>query len=341
MKARLRISVALATYDGARFLPAQLESLVAQTSLPFELVVTDDASSDETLAVLAAFQARAPFPVHIHVNPIRLGYGANFLRAAALCRGDLVSFCDQDDVWKPTKLAVVHKPFADPSVMAVVHAARVVDAELNDLGWCRPSLPEDGPIAWNPFENHLGFSMVARRSLFEISSEQRPINQPENVPMAHDVWTTFIARAFGTIYGLKEPLALYRQHNRNCFGAGAAPNRGEAPRTPKTPDSEIYRLVASKAATRAEFLGNLIRDPSVRPEQHAALAKYQAIYQRRAEAYGRRARLHASASRLPTRIAALAAMSLSRAYEAENDLSLRSLVKDAASTVLGPRFTRR
>src|SRR5690348_8403095 len=95
----LSISVAMATYNGARYIREQLDDLAAQTRLPAEVVVCDDESSDGTVAILEHFAASAPFPVHIHRNSERLGYRANFMKCASLCSSDLVAFCDQDDRW--------------------------------------------------------------------------------------------------------------------------------------------------------------------------------------------------------------------------------------------------
>src|SRR4051812_17314881 len=98
------VSIALATYNGARYLHAQLDSLLAQTLKPEELVVGDDGSNDETLTILKDFALTAPFPTRIQVNAARLGYADNFLATAARCSSPLIAFCDQDDVWMPTKL---------------------------------------------------------------------------------------------------------------------------------------------------------------------------------------------------------------------------------------------
>src|SRR6478609_12105203 len=98
------VSVAMATYNGAKFLQAQLDSLAAQTQLPDELVVGDDGSSDDTLAILEAFAASAPFPVRVDRNETRPDYGDNFMRTALRCTGDYIAFCDQDDVWLPEKI---------------------------------------------------------------------------------------------------------------------------------------------------------------------------------------------------------------------------------------------
>src|SRR5690349_15385572 len=109
----MRISVAMATYNGAPFLPEQLQSLAAQTLPPFELVVCDDGSTDRTIQILREFATSAPFPVRIHENSERLGFGDNFLKAAALCQGDWIAFCDQDDIWLPHKLETVARHIDD------------------------------------------------------------------------------------------------------------------------------------------------------------------------------------------------------------------------------------
>ena len=101
---RPRVSVAMGTYNGERFIRQQLESIAQQTLLPCELVVRDDASTDGTLTIVEEFASHAPFPVRIHKNDVRLGYPDNFMQAAILTNGDWIAFCDQDDFWLPQKL---------------------------------------------------------------------------------------------------------------------------------------------------------------------------------------------------------------------------------------------
>ncbi|MGI4744834.1 MAG: glycosyltransferase, partial [Janthinobacterium lividum] len=86
------ISIAMATYNGARYLRQQLDSLARQTYLPAELVVTDDMSTDGTEAVVMEFAATAPFPVRFFRNEQRLGYRHNFTRAVSYCTSDLIAF---------------------------------------------------------------------------------------------------------------------------------------------------------------------------------------------------------------------------------------------------------
>ena len=121
----MKISIAMATYNGARFLPEQLDSFSRQTRLPDELVVSDDGSQDETVAILEEFRARAPFVVRIVHNSERGGHAQNFGFALSHCTGDLISISDQDDVWKPEKIAWVD---------AIASHFPLVDCFLNEQG---------------------------------------------------------------------------------------------------------------------------------------------------------------------------------------------------------------
>ena len=82
----------------------QLESIAAQTLLPVELVVCDDGSTDDTMALVRDFARWAPFAVRLYGNENRLGVIANYSRTVSLCRGDYIALCDQDDLWRPEKL---------------------------------------------------------------------------------------------------------------------------------------------------------------------------------------------------------------------------------------------
>ncbi|WP_397568784.1 glycosyltransferase [Schlesneria sp. T3-172] len=99
------ISIALCTYNGERYLPAQLDSYLSQSRLPDELVVGDDGSTDSTARLIEDFARVAPFPVRFFQNPQRLGVGANFDQTLQRCAGEFIALSDQDDEWRPDKLA--------------------------------------------------------------------------------------------------------------------------------------------------------------------------------------------------------------------------------------------
>lgn len=126
----MKLSIALCTYNGERYLHEQLESYLAQTRLPDELIVCDDGSTDDTVAILEAFAAQAPFFVQIYRNEQNLGVAKNFEKAISLCTGDVIAISDQDDIWLTTKLESFLGIFErNPSIGLVFSDADIIDAE--------------------------------------------------------------------------------------------------------------------------------------------------------------------------------------------------------------------
>src|SRR6266478_1047975 len=219
------ISVAMATHNGQRFIREQLDSLAAQQHLPSELIIADDASSDKTVAIAEQFAKAAPFTVHIYRHDKRLGYRANFVRAASLCTSDVIAFCDQDDIWSPRKLALCIEPFRDPAVLLAHHNAEVVTEAGERLGSLDylASAPITPPLSVCPIRQMgtaLGFTVVFRRSILEFSDlwEMSLDYNDLTAPMGHDQWVFFIASVFGSIVYIEKALASYRQHDSNLYG---------------------------------------------------------------------------------------------------------------------------
>jgi glycosyltransferase involved in cell wall biosynthesis len=211
------ISVAMATYNGARFIREQLSSLAAQTYLPSELVVTDDGSSDETLDIIADFSLTAPFPVHIYRNGPRLNYRANFMKCANLCSGELIAFCDQDDIWDQDKLATLVLHFARADVDLVFHDFRLIDTDGNPIMHMTSHL---FPSSADPWSVIRGLTQAFRRKLLRysdlwgLSADQ--LNLGER--LAHDQWFVFLAHSFNSLHHISQPLLSYRQHGSNLYG---------------------------------------------------------------------------------------------------------------------------
>jgi glycosyltransferase involved in cell wall biosynthesis len=210
----VRISIAMATYNGERYIREQLDSFAAQTRKPDELVVTDDGSTDATLDILDRFAADAPFKVEVHRNRERLNYSRNFERAIALCTGDIIFLSDQDDVWFPQKIATVVPVFAArPDVQVVVNGQILTDPELNASGLTlldnlkRTGRDSDGLIA--------SCATAIRRSWGE---KLFPMPREADVPiqlLAHDQWLHKLATLLKLRAVVDEPLQLYRRTGAN------------------------------------------------------------------------------------------------------------------------------
>src|SRR5687767_11308751 len=131
---RVKISVAMCTYNGAQFLRAQLESIIAQSRRPDEIVVCDDCSTDDTPALLKQFAAESAIPVSVHFNEQNLGSVRNFEQAIRMCTGEVIALSDQDDVWREDKLQLIEQAFhKTPAAGVVFSDAEIVDENLNSL----------------------------------------------------------------------------------------------------------------------------------------------------------------------------------------------------------------
>ncbi len=247
MSATPRISIAMATYNGARYIREQLDSLAAQTLLPYELVVSDDGSTDSTLDIVRDFALDAPFPVRVYRNEKRLGYADNFLSAASLCEGELIAFCDQDDVWMPKKLATCADIFEDPDVLLVIHSAVVTGSDLKHTGTFYPDIEfvnkhqakqkkktgrmssdqlmlcKYDSLQLDPMDVYPGFSMIFRKivvNIFDRCDRGKDYQfYRANPPMiSHDRWIYLMCCSLGKVVLTEEKLSLYRQHESNTCG---------------------------------------------------------------------------------------------------------------------------
>ncbi len=220
----ISISIAMTSYNGARFIAEQLKSLLSQTIRPEEIIVCDDQSLDGTVDIARNLAKHADIPIVVSVNESRLGYRANFMRAASLCSGELIAFCDQDDVWRADKLEIVARAFSDRDVLLVFHNAELVDEGLRRLGHFvhnTESSPQvTGRLGRNPWNAPLGFTQTFRKELLQFSTLRLQTEDPfaPSEHLAHDQWIPLLAGAFGKTAYVAEILADYRQHGTNLYG---------------------------------------------------------------------------------------------------------------------------
>jgi glycosyltransferase involved in cell wall biosynthesis len=211
------ISIAMATYNGEKFLQQQLQSLSKQTRLPAELIICDDRSGDATVDIIKQFSETAPFPVKLVVNGQRLGWRKNFLKAASLCVSEYIAFCDQDDIWLPEKLATVELHLKTTRPMLLQHGYRTIDSAGAFLsGPMNYEYLQRGDIWLNSYGLNQVFhkSLVEFFDLWEISKDK--VHADEK--MAHDEFVSFLASLLGQTVTINEVLLHYRQHGNNAVG---------------------------------------------------------------------------------------------------------------------------
>ncbi len=289
----MKISIAMATYNGERFLQEQLDSLAAQTHLPCELVVGDDGSIDGTLNILERFAAKAPFPVHIHRNPTNLGYGENFLQTASRCTGDWIAFCDQDDVWLHQKLArACNIRNRNPKIGLIVHELVACDQELRPI-----SMHVNGILVSHRrgtlkgvHRVFAGCSMVFDKSLLDTTSwKHRPHFADLNKQLPHDSWIGLLAYASCGQFFERKPLVLYRRHESAVTGDYTHSLSDRLSRV-RTTSASHFRIASARYYDIARGLrsNSLIRNTQIGTQllnASAAVERQAQLFLRRAELY--------------------------------------------------------
>jgi hypothetical protein len=221
--AKLSFSVAMCTYNGARYVKAQLYSIAAQDRLPSELVVRDDGSDDGTVSLVREFAARAPFPVSIEVNQQRLGPGKNFEKAIGSCTADIIALADQDDVWKENKLRCLSQVFeANSDACYAFSDGEIIDHAGKDLGiglWEAFRINDQ----IDRFQAKCGLELLLKRNLitgaalaFRASLKDAVLPIPPG--WMHDYWIGLVGSSFSYGVPVRERLIRYRRHDKQtCF----------------------------------------------------------------------------------------------------------------------------
>lgn len=219
----MRISIAMATYNGAKYIREQLDSLAGQSILPFELVICDDGSTDDTLKIIEEASKQMPFDVRVYRNEENLHFTGNFLRTASLCYGDAIAFCDQDDIWESRKIEVCADALEAQKADLVIHEGRVVDSTGRPTAVKIPDFSGNlEQINKAPFDCvSKGFAMVMRREVIEDLMSPWDWNaytefkRRHGPPLGHDLLIYAWCAGRKKIGFIRQELVLYRVHGEN------------------------------------------------------------------------------------------------------------------------------
>lgn len=206
----MRLSVCIATFNGAMFIAEQLESVVAQLNPGDEIVVADDGSSDGTVAELAAF---SPWVRVVSIERVG-GVVKNFERVISAALGDVIVLCDQDDIWLPGRLKLIRQALIDNDL--VVLNGEIVDAEAVRRGVTVFEVVgmKSGFLANLAKNSFIGCCMAFRRSL-----RDRILPFPSGVPW-HDWYIGLVAEWIGRVERIDDITLLYRRHGGNFSPTG-------------------------------------------------------------------------------------------------------------------------
>lgn len=235
----MSISVSIATLNGERFIQEQMMSVLPQLSEDDEVVVSDDGSTDETIAILESFHDPR---IRIFVNEGKHGFIWNFENALTKAKGDVIFLCDQDDIWKPDKVKVVLLALKDHDI--VLHDAEIIDKNGVKTG----ILYSDGLHKREGFWSNLwktrwlGCCMAFRRNVLEYA-----LPFPRHI-VGHDGWISAVGLAKFDYYYIPDVLMCYRRHGDNASTASG-----------KSEKSLYYMLVQKRLWTIIEIGKRLLR----------------------------------------------------------------------------------
>jgi glycosyltransferase involved in cell wall biosynthesis len=223
------ISVAMCTYNGATYLPKQLESIANQIVGVDELVVCDDGSKDNTLEVLKAFAEKSPFPVIVHSNPVNLGSTKNFEKCLSLCKGDIIFLSDQDDLWREDKVQK-HLAHYDkhPEMDGIFSDAMIINDDSisqNRTIWEEIEFNATLQKKWLDGGGHEilfhGFVVTGATLSLRKSCLERLMPFPTHISaLIHDAWIAIVLCLQESLAFIPETLVFYRVHNGQQVGFG-------------------------------------------------------------------------------------------------------------------------
>ena len=203
------VSVALCTYNGEAFLRQQLDSIITQTYRNIELVISDDASTDGTFAILEEYRQKDT-RINLMVNPINIGYNKNFEKTIAGVTGNYIAISDQDDIWEPKKISTIMRLWPEGALFVYSLSGIFTGHDFKNR-----SAPPD--ILYGPVSDvrHLVFNspVHGHTCMFKKELVAGCLPFPEDI--FYDWWLSMHAASVGTIGCIPQVLTWHRIHRHN------------------------------------------------------------------------------------------------------------------------------
>lgn len=217
----MKISVAMTTYNGNKYICEQLQSILGQTRKVDEVIIADDGSTDNTPKLISDFiqQNDLTDSWHFYVNEQNLGYAENFKKSIFKCSGDLIFFCDQDDVWMFDRVEEMVKQFEkNPQISVLYSKERRFNYNSNSGRWEYEQIKESRALNKTEFNNYTrylrteGCTMCVRR---EFADKIKPFWFSG---WAHDEAVWSLAILDNSLYYYDYVSVKYRRHSANVSG---------------------------------------------------------------------------------------------------------------------------
>ena len=202
------ISVAMATYNGEKYIKEQLDSILKQLNNNDEIIISDDGSTDNTINIINSYNDKR---IRIIEGPHK-GVKQNFANAISNCKGKYIFLSDQDDIWLDYKVDTVLKVFETTNCTCVVHDAQVFDSNTNEVimdSFFKFRNSKKGIIKNILKNSYIGCCMAIDKKIVD-----KIIPIPDDIEM-HDQWIGIMCEKYGNSVFINDKLLKYRRHNNN------------------------------------------------------------------------------------------------------------------------------
>ena len=210
------ISVAMATYNGEKYIKEQIETILNQSLMPEEIIICDDCSTDDTISIIKSFNNPI---IKLFINEKKIGVVENFKKAVYLTNPqNFVALADQDDIWINQKLFILYNEIKH------LHDSNIPAIAYSDLTLIDNTLAVVNESFWNELNHHhhehnfttlLFGNFVTGHSIFMNAAMKKEFCKKPNDSILHDVWIALIANGLGEAFKINKSLAFYRQHEKN------------------------------------------------------------------------------------------------------------------------------
>ena len=222
----MKISIAFIVYNGANYMRTQLDSILAQTHKVDEIIVCDDASSDNTKKIIEEYKNKYPDLFYIHYNNKNLGPTKNIEKAIQACTGDIILLADQDDYWEANKVETIANWFeVNPTMNGVFTNGSLMNSneKLDNKYslWDTMSFPynkvnnsQDLKLYINTVENTVTGATLAIRNKLRFLKQPFPVIKH----LVHDRWLAINLAETNSLGILNNKLIRYRIHSAQAIG---------------------------------------------------------------------------------------------------------------------------
>jgi len=236
------VSIVMATYNGERFIEAQIKSILSQTYQNLEIIVVDDRSTDQTCAILETYATKDK-RVKLFRNDFNLGYVKNFEKGLLLAKGSYVAPSDHDDIWFPEKIATLVAAINESTIVyadsvLIDESGKPIGKKLSDI---KRLTDFNDCLSFLVGNSAAGHAMLIKTALIKKAVPLAPM-------IPHDHWLGFVATLYSGIKFIDTPLVYYRQHNSSVFGAVKVNNTDGEVKTSRKKKSKNLDAIKERVA---------------------------------------------------------------------------------------------